>query len=215
MNGERSSGAPLHLTRVLALLGVAGIAALAHSLVVPIKLGGDRPAATTVQQDGDSSETAANKPGGGGAPADADTDADPASPSATPRDGTEEGSEGAGEGYEIDLGQGAALHERATLGEPIWFLDARRPEDYAAGHVARAVQMDASRIVEESGTDVLYGMGVLPNDTIVVYCTGGDCHASHQTRLLLVDEFPNVLVMTAGFDEWAAAGLPVEEGAGP
>ena len=49
------------------------------------------------------------------------------------------------------------------------------------------------------------------NDLIVIYCTGGDCQASEDTAILLeAAGYANIAIMAAGFDEWAAAGLPTE-----
>lgn len=115
----------------------------------------------------------------------------------------------------IDLAAARALHEAAASGgAPVFFLDARNESDYEAAHIAGAVWMQSGRLSNGDGYEVLEAeLGVQPGDTIVIYCTGGDCDASENTKLLLEDVYTNILIMKAGFDEWRAAGLPVQAGA--
>jgi len=115
---------------------------------------------------------------------------------------------------EIGLETGAALWRCAfEEGVLVHFLDARRREDFDAGRVMGAIWMPARRIDELGGLSTLDQVGVFPEDPIVIYCTGGDCDASHNTAARLQQAgFTNLIIMTAGYDDWRAAGLPTEGG---
>lgn len=211
-----------HATRAFALIGVAGVASLVHALRVPIKLATDRAGAANVGAVTPAAPVAPTAP--------ADTSAASGTATATaepiPTPTTGAGGEtvaagiGAGAAAElapgfIDLAAARALHEAAASGgAPVFFLDARNESDYEAAHIAGAVWMQSGRLSNGDGYEVLEAeLGVQPGDTIVIYCTGGDCDASENTKLLLEDVYTNILIMKAGFDEWRAAGLPVQAGA--
>lgn len=92
----------------------------------------------------------------------------------------------------------------------VYFLDARSREDFDAEHV-----WGAYHISPESFFD-----GTLPEDVefwqrstpLVVYCTGGNCEASHLVRVRLTEQkfFERVYIMHEGFSAWKDAGLPVD-----
>lgn len=107
----------------------------------------------------------------------------------------------------ITLRSARALHERGAF-----FLDARRREDYDAGHIAGAIWMPAQRVMTKDGQDDLNF--IAPGDTVVIYCTGGDCDASENTAIRIQQmAFDFVLqIMGQGYDDWSAAGLPTEAG---
>ena len=154
-------------------------------------------------------------------PPDSDPDPDPASDS-QPAPGI--GGDGNGnDAIEADLADrvisletAAALHERAQRpGSGVWFLDARRPDQHARAHVAGALSMPSNRLTGGDGVFALMDAGAQPGDLFVIYCTGGDCDASELTAEMLdVAGYANSVVMDAGFDAWARAGLPVERARG-
>jgi rhodanese-related sulfurtransferase len=88
------------------------------------------------------------------------------------------------------------------------FIDSRTAAEYAAGHVlgARSVPLESSaRGLTE--LEALYP----PDQTLVVYCQGGDCETSTALARLLHDKgFRDIRIFTGGFTEWSAAGLPTE-----
>ena len=117
---------------------------------------------------------------------------------------------------EIGLETAAALHERSMRpGSGVWFLDARRAEAHGEARIAGALSMPSARLSGGDGVFALLDAGAEPGDLFVIYCTGGDCEASLFTaEMLEVAGYRNSVVMEAGFDAWAEAGLPVERGPG-
>jgi rhodanese-related sulfurtransferase len=93
------------------------------------------------------------------------------------------------------------------------FVDARKDEDYLAGHVPGAWQLDHYHLDR-------YLDSVLPVCQqalqVVVYCHGKDCTDSELTALDLVGfgvDVSRVAVYVGGWTSWTAAGQPVEQGA--
>ncbi|MCX5689898.1 MAG: rhodanese-like domain-containing protein, partial [Planctomycetota bacterium] len=53
-----------------------------------------------------------------------------------------------------------------------------------------------------------------PGSKIVIYCAGGDCHASHDVAIRLnALGFKSCYVLKEGFPAWQAAGYEVVGGA--
>jgi len=97
------------------------------------------------------------------------------------------------------------------------FLDARRSEDYAAGHVAGAWSVPiweagaAARITEFEAR-----ANPAPRAPIVLYCSGGDCEDSRLLARKLVDlGYRNLFIYHDGFPDWARRERPTERGARP
>lgn len=95
----------------------------------------------------------------------------------------------------------------------IIFLDARVDEEYQAGHIPGAYQLDYYHQDKYIAT-------VLPliqsATNIVVYCNGGDCQDSEMTALMLRDGgVPNekLFVYAGGIAEWGDSKEPIETGA--
>jgi len=86
-------------------------------------------------------------------------------------------------------------------------VDARRPEDYALGHLPGAVSLP----VEEFDFYFPRSQARLdPNAPLVIYCGGGECTLSHELADTLTQMgFRQVHVLTGGIDAWRAAGLRV------
>ncbi len=105
----------------------------------------------------------------------------------------------------LDLAQALELFEQGTA----LFVDARMPDEFAAGHVPGALNLPYDEL--ESHLDVL---NYLPEDGLVVtYCDGSECALS----LELADEltamgFGQVRVFFGGWEQWVEAGQPTEEG---
>lgn len=88
------------------------------------------------------------------------------------------------------------------------FVDSRRPDEFAAGHIAgaRSVPLDSSE-------DGLVELAVLfpPDQCLVVYCEGGDCQTSTALARLIHDRgFRDIRIFAGGWTEWTAAGLPTD-----
>ncbi len=90
------------------------------------------------------------------------------------------------------------------------FLDARTKEEFSEGHIPRSFHLP----LEAFGSATPDILQVFPADqTFIVYCGGGDCHASHAVGALMIDlGFTNTLVYEGGYSAWPEAGHPVETG---
>jgi rhodanese-related sulfurtransferase len=92
------------------------------------------------------------------------------------------------------------------------FIDAREPEEYAAGHIPGAMSLPGDAAITDPAALEKIDSGGKP---IVVYCGGGACELSMNLAFALVQAgHQKVLVYTGGFPEWQGAALPVETGAG-
>jgi rhodanese-related sulfurtransferase len=107
---------------------------------------------------------------------------------------------------------------RALFEDPLYeaggllFVDARRDEDYAAGHVPLALQFDHYRAERYLDAVVQAAPGT---SRIVVYCNGGECEDSAFAATTLKNFLPDpsvICVYVGGIEEWQAKGMPVETG---
>ncbi len=90
------------------------------------------------------------------------------------------------------------------------FVDAREPEEYAAGHIAGAVNLPADATVTDPALLESLDSG---GRVLVTYCGGGTCEQSLTLAWSLVNAgHPKVLVFMGGYPEWEGAGYPVETG---
>jgi rhodanese-related sulfurtransferase len=105
-------------------------------------------------------------------------------------------------GFEIKSDQAKMLFD---MGTP--FIDAREPQFFAQGHVERAMNMTADQVIGNAAELIRYRPG-----PIVVYCSGGDCDASHHvaTRLQAL-QFTQIHIMIDGYPGWKEKGFPVVE----
>ncbi len=91
------------------------------------------------------------------------------------------------------------------------FIDAREPDEYAAGHIPRAISMPYDAVSAEPERLEQFDAGGKP---IVVYCGGGNCELSLSLAWdLIYAGQQRVVVYMGGFPEWEQAGQPVETGA--
>lgn len=89
------------------------------------------------------------------------------------------------------------------------FVDSRAREEYAAGHIPGALSLP---LEEYAGGLAADDLAIPLAKTIVVYCEGGDCATSTaMAKLISVRGFVDVRIFSGGFEEWHAAGLPVEK----
>jgi rhodanese-related sulfurtransferase len=94
------------------------------------------------------------------------------------------------------------------------FLDARRSSEFAEGHIAGAW---CTPVWEADVDDRLIAFKAArrpgPEDPIVIYCSGGDCRDSHLLAdKLLKEGYFHLLIYRDGFPAWVAQGHPVEKG---
>src|SRR5436309_1125022 len=85
-----------------------------------------------------------------------------------------------------------------------FFLDARAPADYAAGHIANAFSLPAEAFNEHFPE---VAPVLTPDSSIIVYCDGIECELSHRCADLLRERgYMNVRVLVNGWTLWHTAG---------
>ncbi len=111
-------------------------------------------------------------------------------------------------GPDITLDQALRLYKAS-----IAFVDARRRDEFEAGHVQNAYWMPADLLTSGQRPEAMDFL--VPSQPVVVYCGGGECDASKNVAALLQQGgFAQCLIMTDGFPGWKAAGHPVATGKG-
>jgi len=101
----------------------------------------------------------------------------------------------------------AELLERARDGL-VTVLDVRPPEEYAAGHVAGAVNIPLQELEQRLGE---LGDQDDSNQEIVAYCRGPHCVLAFDAVARLRKKGMNARRLEDGYPEWKTAGLPVEK----
>jgi rhodanese-related sulfurtransferase len=88
------------------------------------------------------------------------------------------------------------------------FIDAREPDEFAAGHLPGARNIPEAMVY--SGLDSV--LDYIPKrQALVVYCSNAACSKSRDLgEQLKFLGYSGILVMSEGYDAWAAAGLPTE-----
>jgi rhodanese-related sulfurtransferase len=94
-----------------------------------------------------------------------------------------------------------------------FFLDARTPADYAAGHVAGSLNLPVEDFEQRYPSVAAF---LTPASPIVAYCEGAECELSHTlaTKLRQLG-YTNVRVLVNGWTIWRQAGLPTNTGNDP
>ncbi|MBS0195226.1 MAG: rhodanese-like domain-containing protein [Planctomycetes bacterium] len=112
-----------------------------------------------------------------------------------------------------DKGDITLAQARELFSKKAAFADARNRKDYDAGHVEGAWHMP---LEDFSGGSPEAAQFLNKTDPIVVYCTGGDCHASHDVVIMLeAMGFTRCYVMVDGYPAWQQAGYETSTGPGP
>lgn len=108
----------------------------------------------------------------------------------------------------------SAIGARNAWGDPnTVFVDARKPEDYAEGHIRGALNFYAEEF-DQWAPRVLPDLDV--NKTYIIYCNGTTCDLSHHLALKLSEQgFNHVKVFFNGWSQWKKAGYPVTQGGNP
>ena len=98
--------------------------------------------------------------------------------------------------------QPAKVRAWLDASSPVTLLDVREPDEYAAGHIADAVNLVYS--------DVLTLAPKLPRDTpIVLYCIHSTHRAQAAARTLAAAGFGNLYVLEGGIAAWRAGGQTI------
>lgn len=92
------------------------------------------------------------------------------------------------------------------------FVDARRKEEYEAGHIQGAIRMNLKSF--ENGNPPI--MAMIPRDgVVIVYCGGGKCDESERVAEQLNNSgYSKVFIIHDGFPGWNTMKFPTETGEG-
>lgn len=91
-----------------------------------------------------------------------------------------------------------------------YFIDARQPADYEAGHIANALNLP----VEQFGEYFPKLAPMLsPDSSLIVYCDGTECELSHHLMEQLRQQgYTNIQILFNGWTAWKTAGFPILSG---
>lgn len=86
-----------------------------------------------------------------------------------------------------------------------FFVDARKPEEYQEGHLRDVIHLPSNALY--ANIDRLTDM-VAPDETVIIYCAGGECEASHSVADALRRDFgfTNVWIYKNGWEEIESSG---------
>lgn len=91
-------------------------------------------------------------------------------------------------------------------GSAALFLDAREPDDYAAGHIGNALNLPAQSFAQRFGEIAPL---LTHNSEMVLYCDGPECDLGHRLRDSLHQlGYTNTHLLSNGWTAWRQAGLP-------
>jgi len=94
-----------------------------------------------------------------------------------------------------------------------FFLDARAPADYAAGHIAGSLSLPIEEFDDHFSQVQRF---LSPDSMIVAYCDGMDCELSNQLMVRLRElGYHNVRHLVNGWTAWRTAGLSTHTGTQP
>lgn len=108
---------------------------------------------------------------------------------------------------DISIAQAKALYDSGAN-----FIDARLREEFLVGHVANSFLLPSDAFRQATPPEALQYLD--STNTLVIYCGGGACDASHNTAFELMQRgFTKIHIMTDGYPAWKDAGHPTEVGA--
>lgn len=103
----------------------------------------------------------------------------------------------------VELGQSSTItmekFKEAYWNMSAFFVDARKEEEYQASHLEGSINIPS--VNKEDYLDEIF-MSLPMQETIIVYCEGGDCASSHEVFEFLAENgYPtdNLRIFTEGF----------------
>lgn len=207
---------------LLSIIGAAFLFGTVHALVAkPVDISKvDLGDANKPVVGGGSRVPKANESTGTDTPAETDIEdpADPIeidTPEETPTDTSVDenasGSDAAVPEGTLTLKQSYDLWEQGA-----YFVDARHEHEFEKGHIEYAFWLPSTLFDTDSDRAFAVVDRMPPDATVVIYCVGGECDASHNTaRRLKQIGFSDLRIMGVGYDDWVAAGYPTEQGGQP
>ncbi len=95
-------------------------------------------------------------------------------------------------------------HNQAAL-----IVDSRSVPEFRSGHIPGSISVPLEEV--KGGNSSLLDR-LKPGQPLIIYCEGRDCLTSlNLARLLHERGFRDLRVFSGGWEEWVAAGLPVEK----
>ena len=142
-------------------------------------------------------------------------------PESTPpeKTGGQAGGGAGGASVKVAVADPSALPVKIGVGEALSmledhqavFIDGRKADVFAAGHIPGAFHMQFVDITDGNAPWQEFFRTMNRDDWFVVYCDGGDCHESEHIRKALTNYgFSKVLILEVGFPGWKSAGLSVD-----
>ncbi len=110
---------------------------------------------------------------------------------------------------EISTQQAKELFDAGTT-----FIDARLAREYVVEHIRFALHLDSNELGSPQSATVLARL--TPTQKLVIYCGGGDCHASHNLAIFLQQAgYTDLHIFKDGFPAWKSAGYEIATGENP
>ena len=92
-------------------------------------------------------------------------------------------------------------------------FDARTPEQYAAGHIPRALNLPIEEVDQRLGN---WASQLTPKTPILLYCSGADCGDALELAIKLREfGFADLTLYPGGYAEWIHYGGTVRAGVEP
>jgi len=108
-------------------------------------------------------------------------------------------------GKDISVAQARSLYDNGAA-----FIDARTDAEWTAGRVPQAIHLSGEMFTD--GRALVAMRQLDPAGITVIYCGGGDCHASEQVYIFLQQAgFTQLHILTDGAPGWTAAAHPWEK----
>lgn len=96
----------------------------------------------------------------------------------------------------------------------VTFLDARTKAEYLAGHIRGAKLLDPNEFTSDESRAIIATLH--PSLPLVIYCGGGDCHASENLAIFLQQAgYQQLHILKEGIPAWKAAGYDITNGDQP
>ncbi|MBU6412269.1 MAG: hypothetical protein KGS45_02245 [Planctomycetes bacterium] len=96
----------------------------------------------------------------------------------------------------------------------VTFLDARTKAEYLTGHIRGAKLLDPNEFTSDESRAIIATLH--PSLPLVIYCGGGDCHASENLAIFLQQAgYQQLHILHEGYPAWKNAGYDITAGEQP